>query len=303
MRGCDATGANPSGAAISEALLKLRNLHTAASFTTNTNWQWYSGETTMSYLTQMAGLTVQNFVSAATGMAILVAFIRGFKRKTTDRIGSFWVDLVRSTLHILLPLSLLMIDLDDFKLLNDRYGHQAGDECLHTVAVVLAGEVEREWFAQQGVEEAPVKERAVAGHAHLHRKGPDDSPCDAHDRFGETGSVLRSSRHSDGPSADDGSIDFKSANAAFSHAYRSTGAYLVVQKVISPSLQLALAPPCTVMADSLLLGLQVRYTVMRLTTLSPSAMRSSIAACISGKAANWMLKNRLVPSMPVPIPE
>lgn len=82
--------------------------NTAASFVTNTDWQGYSGETTLSYLTQMAGLTVQNFVSAATGMAILVALIRGFKRRTNDRIGNFWVDLVRSTLHILLPLSLAL---------------------------------------------------------------------------------------------------------------------------------------------------------------------------------------------------
>jgi potassium-transporting ATPase potassium-binding subunit len=82
--------------------------NTAVSFVTNTNWQGYSGETTLSYLTQMAALTVQNFVSAATGMAVLVAFLRGFKRKTTDRIGNFWVDLVRSTLHILLPLALLL---------------------------------------------------------------------------------------------------------------------------------------------------------------------------------------------------
>ena len=73
----------------------------------NTNWQSYGGETTMSYLTQMLGLTVQNFVSAATGMAVLVALIRGLARRTATTIGNFWVDLVRSTLYILLPLSLL----------------------------------------------------------------------------------------------------------------------------------------------------------------------------------------------------
>jgi K+-transporting ATPase ATPase A chain len=81
--------------------------NTAASFTTNTNWQSYGGETTLSYLTQMVGLTVQNFVSAATGMAILVALIRGLARKNAATIGNFWTDLVRSTLYILLPLAVL----------------------------------------------------------------------------------------------------------------------------------------------------------------------------------------------------
>jgi len=80
--------------------------NTAASFATNTNWQNYGGETTLSYLTQMVGLTVQNFVSAASGMAVLVALVRGFARRTAQTIGNFWVDLVRSTLYILLPLSL-----------------------------------------------------------------------------------------------------------------------------------------------------------------------------------------------------
>jgi K+-transporting ATPase ATPase A chain len=82
--------------------------NTAVSFATNTNWQSYGGETTLSYLTQMLGLTVQNFVSAATGMAILVALIRGFIQKQADTIGNFWVDLVRSTLYILIPLSLIL---------------------------------------------------------------------------------------------------------------------------------------------------------------------------------------------------
>jgi K+-transporting ATPase ATPase A chain len=80
--------------------------NTAVSFTTNTNWQNYGGET-MSYLTQMAGLSVQNFVSAATGMAVLVALIRGFKRQTSKTIGNFWVDLTRTVLYILMPLSLI----------------------------------------------------------------------------------------------------------------------------------------------------------------------------------------------------
>ena len=82
--------------------------NTAISFATNTNWQSYSGETTLSYLTQMLGLTVQNFVSAATGMAVLVALIRGFVRKQSVTIGNFWVDMVRSTLYILVPLALIL---------------------------------------------------------------------------------------------------------------------------------------------------------------------------------------------------
>src|SRR5437773_2240847 len=82
--------------------------NTAASFASNTNWQNYGGETTLSYLVQMLGLTVQNFVSAATGMAVLVALIRGMVRKSAVTIGNFWVDLTRSTLYILMPLSVLL---------------------------------------------------------------------------------------------------------------------------------------------------------------------------------------------------
>jgi K+-transporting ATPase ATPase A chain len=81
--------------------------NTAASFMTNTNWQGYAGETTLSYFVQMLGLTVQNFVSAATGIAVLIALAKGLSRKTTDKLGNFWVDLTRSTLYILLPLSIL----------------------------------------------------------------------------------------------------------------------------------------------------------------------------------------------------
>jgi len=84
------------------------SFNTAVSFATNTNWQGYGGETTMSYLTQMLGLTVQNFVSAATGMAILVALIRGFARRSTATIGNLWVDMTRTTLYILLPLSFVL---------------------------------------------------------------------------------------------------------------------------------------------------------------------------------------------------
>jgi K+-transporting ATPase ATPase A chain len=82
--------------------------NTAVSFASNTNWQGYGGEMTMTYLTQMLGLTVQNFVSAASGMAVLVALIRGLSRRSAQTIGSFWVDLTRGTLYILLPLSVIV---------------------------------------------------------------------------------------------------------------------------------------------------------------------------------------------------
>ena len=83
-------------------------MNTAISFATNTNWQGYGGESTMSYLTQMLGLSVQNFLSAATGIAVLIALIRGFSRRSANGLGNFWVDLTRSTLYLLIPLSLLM---------------------------------------------------------------------------------------------------------------------------------------------------------------------------------------------------
>lgn len=81
--------------------------NTAASFVTNTNWQNYGGETTMSYLTQMMGLAVQNFVSAATGIAVAMAVIRAFSRKSVSTLGNFWVDLVRGTFYILLPICII----------------------------------------------------------------------------------------------------------------------------------------------------------------------------------------------------
>ena len=96
---------NPQGFA---AVSPDSSFNTALSFVTNTNWQGYVGESTMSYLTQMGGLTVQNFFSAATGMAIVIALIRGFARHTAETIGNFWVDMTRSTLYILLPLSLML---------------------------------------------------------------------------------------------------------------------------------------------------------------------------------------------------
>jgi potassium-transporting ATPase potassium-binding subunit len=82
--------------------------NTAVSFVTNTNWQNYGGESTMSHLTQMAGLTVQNFASAAVGMAVAIALVRGITRRRSETIGNFWVDLTRSTTRILLPLALLL---------------------------------------------------------------------------------------------------------------------------------------------------------------------------------------------------
>jgi len=96
---------NPQGLG---AVIPDSSWNTATSFATNTNWQGYSGEVTMSYLSQMLGLTVQNFVSAATGMAVLIALIRGIARHTTKGIGNFWVDLTRTTLYILLPLSIVV---------------------------------------------------------------------------------------------------------------------------------------------------------------------------------------------------
>lgn len=82
--------------------------NTAASYVANTNWQAYSGESTLSYLTQMLGLTVQNFVSAATGLAVVIALIRGIVRRETTNLGNFWVDLVRGTLYVLLPLAIIL---------------------------------------------------------------------------------------------------------------------------------------------------------------------------------------------------
>ena len=81
--------------------------NTAISFVTNTNWQGYSGESTMGHLVQMAGLAVQNFVSAATGIAVAIAVVRGFARTKTDRLGNFWVDLTRAVTRILLPISVV----------------------------------------------------------------------------------------------------------------------------------------------------------------------------------------------------
>ena len=84
------------------------SFNTAASFMTNTNWQSYSGENTLSYIVQMLGLTVQNFVSAATGISVVLALIRGLTRKTTEALGNFWADMTRSVLYVLLPLAIIL---------------------------------------------------------------------------------------------------------------------------------------------------------------------------------------------------
>jgi len=102
MRFQDVLPLNPQGQA---ALSPDLSLNTAISFVTNTNWQSYSGESTMSYLTQMLGLTVHNFLSAATGVALALALIRGFARRSSKTIGNFWVDMTRCTFYILLPIS------------------------------------------------------------------------------------------------------------------------------------------------------------------------------------------------------
>ena len=102
MRFQDVLPLNPQGQA---ALTPDLALNTAISFVTNTNWQSYSGESTMSYLTQMLGLTVHNFLSAATGIALAMALIRGFARRSSKTIGNFWVDMTRCTFYILLPIS------------------------------------------------------------------------------------------------------------------------------------------------------------------------------------------------------
>jgi K+-transporting ATPase ATPase A chain len=98
----------PLNPASMDAVSPDSSFNTAVSFATNTNWQGYGGESTMSYLTQMLALTAQNFVSAASGMAVLVALIRGFARQSSQTVGNFWVDLTRSTLYILLPLSFVL---------------------------------------------------------------------------------------------------------------------------------------------------------------------------------------------------
>jgi K+-transporting ATPase ATPase A chain len=101
-------GALPLNPTHAQAVAPALAFNTAVSFVTNTNWQSYAGESTMSHLTQMAGLTVQNFVSAAVGLSVAIALVRGITRRQSDTIGNFWVDLTRSTTRILLPLALVV---------------------------------------------------------------------------------------------------------------------------------------------------------------------------------------------------
>src|ERR1700688_2979947 len=97
---------NPQGFGAAQVPPDLA-FNTAISFMTNTNWQAYSGESTLSYFVQMAALAVQNFVSAAAGLAVAIALIRGFARQETDKLGNFWVDVTRGTLYVLMPLAIV----------------------------------------------------------------------------------------------------------------------------------------------------------------------------------------------------
>ena len=111
------------------------SFNTASSFVTNTNWQYYGGETTLSYFAQMAGLTVQNFVSAAVGIAALAAVIRGFVARSGKSLGNFWVDLIRINFYILLPISivaaLVLVSQGVIQTLD-------GSQAFHTIAGGLA---------------------------------------------------------------------------------------------------------------------------------------------------------------------
>ncbi|HZM43674.1 MAG TPA: potassium-transporting ATPase subunit KdpA [Burkholderiales bacterium] len=143
------------------------SFNTAVSFASNTNWQGYSGETTMSYLTQMLGLTVQNFVSAASGVATLVALIRGFTRRAAQTIGNFWVDMTRGTLYILLPLATVLA------LVLVSQGVVQTYAAYHTVALMepveydnpkldAAGQPLKDEKGQPVTEKATAKEQVIA---------------------------------------------------------------------------------------------------------------------------------------------
>ncbi len=137
---------NPAGMAATTPDLAF---NTAASFATNTNWQSYGGEATMSYLTQMLGLAVQNFLSAASGMATLIALVRGFVRREASGVGNFWVDIVRSTLYVLLPLSLI------FAVVLVGQGVVQTFDAYQTVDLVQPVEYEQ---PQTGTDGQPVKD-------------------------------------------------------------------------------------------------------------------------------------------------
>jgi K+-transporting ATPase ATPase A chain len=113
-------------------------LNTASSFITNTNWQYYGGESTMSYLTQIAALAGQQFVSAAAGMAVLAAVVRGLARRSTKELGNFWVDLYRSTVYILLPLSLILAVVLVSQGVPQTFGGHVSAHTLEGVAQTIA---------------------------------------------------------------------------------------------------------------------------------------------------------------------
>jgi K+-transporting ATPase ATPase A chain len=136
--------ANPAGLG---AVTPDASFNTAVSFASNTDWQGYGGETTMSYLTQMLGLTVQNFVSAATGMAVLVAFIRGFLRETSAHLGNFWVDLTRTTFYILMPLAIVGALVLVSQGVVQTFGPYPSAELLEAVKVADGGRVTEQMLA------------------------------------------------------------------------------------------------------------------------------------------------------------
>ena len=118
------------------------SLNTAASFITNTNWQFYGGESTMSYFTQMVGLAVQNFVSAAVGIAVLAAVVRGLARRNADTIGNFWVDLYRTLVYILLPLSIVVAAILIWQgVPQTLHGHATATTLQHATQTIARGPV------------------------------------------------------------------------------------------------------------------------------------------------------------------
>jgi K+-transporting ATPase ATPase A chain len=138
--------------------------NTAASFTTNTNWQNYSGESTMSYLTQMAGLAFHNFASAATGIALAIAFIRGVARREARTIGNFWVDLTRCCLYLLLPISLagaLVLVWQGVPQNLSRYTHAALLEPQHIGTRDAAGRMKVETRTEQVIAQGPVASQEI----------------------------------------------------------------------------------------------------------------------------------------------
>src|ERR1700674_4763942 len=138
--------------------------NTAASFTTNTNWQNYSGESTMSYLTQMAGLAFHNFASAATGIALAIAFIRGVARREARTIGNFWVDLTRCCLYLLLPISLagaLVLVWQGVPQNLGRYTRAALLEPQRVESKDAAGKVKVETRTEQVIAQGPVASQEI----------------------------------------------------------------------------------------------------------------------------------------------